>query len=430
MLLNVLVFLNYDYNIVLYILGGSDIFNNLSNVNTVPAHYNAGSAKGGANNDTLFILVGATNILVENKDVYKFDPQNNSWSTPIITGEPPTIIIDASTAVIDRNGRMYLWAGGGLSFYIFDTINLVWTKGSSVGAPNVVNVATLLPDNKIFYIVENDSSQVLIYNTINNIWTSHITSGIIPNKFGMSAVLGLDGQRIIIFGGLDNTITTTIISEGPLYELSLINFEWRIPKTSGPTPEAFRSGHRANVIGNYMVISFGISYITDNDILLLDISNVSEYIWTNEFKTSSSSLVRTSASVPIKPSPSLSSLSPLSPLSPSQKSENNNSNITGIVIGSMIGGALLSFLGVLLYNKCCKRRNGNEIAHPVRLPTESNYNNVRTDNHGQEIPAGNHHNTQPGRIDYHGQEITSTLTESHYNIQPERNDYYPGREIE
>ncbi|CAB4389117.1 unnamed protein product [Rhizophagus irregularis] len=402
----------------------------LSNVNTVPAHYNAGSAKGGANNDTLFILVGATNILVENKDVYKFDPQNNSWSTPIITGEPPTIIIDASTAVIDRNGRMYLWAGGGLSFYIFDTINLVWTKGSSVGAPNVVNVATLLPDNKIFYIVENDSSQVLIYNTINNIWTSHITSGIIPNKFGMSAVLGLDGQRIIIFGGLDNTITTTIISEGPLYELSLINFEWRIPKTSGPTPEAFRSGHRANVIGNYMVISFGISYITDNDILLLDISNVSEYIWTNEFKTSSSSLVRTSASVPIKPSPSLSSLSPLSPLSPSQKSENNNSNITGIVIGSMIGGALLSFLGVLLYNKCCKRRNGNEIAHPVRLPTESNYNNVRTDNHGQEIPAGNHHNTQPGRIDYHGQEITSTLTESHYNIQPERNDYYPGREIE
>jgi hypothetical protein len=188
----------------LYILGGSDIFNSnvgkdffyidfsvpfntrnllstdLTNVNTVPAHYNAGSAKGGANNDTLFILVGATNILFENKDVYRFDPQNNSWSIPIITGEPPTIIIDASTAVIDRNGRMYLWAGGGLSFYIFDTINLVWTKGSSVGAPNVVNVATLLPDNKIFYIGKLGLSVILCdSNIIYYFYISHLFFGLI-----------------------------------------------------------------------------------------------------------------------------------------------------------------------------------------------------------------------------------------------------------
>jgi len=60
----------------------------------------------------------------------------------------------------------------------------------------------------------------------------------------------LDGQRIIIFGG----ITTSEIS---LYVLDIINFEWYIPKTSGNEPSS-RGGHKANVIGKYMVISFGM----------------------------------------------------------------------------------------------------------------------------------------------------------------------------
>jgi len=59
----------------------------------------------------------------------------------------------------------------------------------------------------------------------------------------------LDGKRIIIFGGY---FTYT----EPLYVLDLINFEWYIPKVSGKIPSS-RYWHRANVIGKYMVISFG-----------------------------------------------------------------------------------------------------------------------------------------------------------------------------
>jgi len=60
----------------------------------------------------------------------------------------------------------------------------------------------------------------------------------------------LDGQRIIIFGG----ITTSEIS---LYVLDLIKFEWYIPNVSGKNPSS-RIYHKANVIGKYMVISFGM----------------------------------------------------------------------------------------------------------------------------------------------------------------------------
>ena len=64
----------------------------------------------------------------------------------------------------------------------------------------------------------------------------------------------MDGQRIIIFGGILNANFDQ--PQDPLYVLNLINFEWYIPKTSGKIPGS-RFWHQANVIGKYMVISFG-----------------------------------------------------------------------------------------------------------------------------------------------------------------------------
>ena len=63
-------------------------------------------------------------------------------------------------------------------------------------------------------------------------------------------LIGLDGQSVIIFGG------DRIPSSDALYVLNLNNFNWFIPKTSGKIPGR-RSDHKANVIGKYMVISFG-----------------------------------------------------------------------------------------------------------------------------------------------------------------------------
>ena len=67
-------------------------------------------------------------------------------------------------------------------------------------------------------------------------------------------IKGLDGQRIIIFGG-------TNFDQDSLYVLDLKNFEWYIPKISGKLPSS-RFWHQANVIGKYMVISFGKYHIS------------------------------------------------------------------------------------------------------------------------------------------------------------------------
>ncbi|EXX69140.1 uncharacterized protein OCT59_011319 [Rhizophagus irregularis] len=383
----------------LYILGGSSInevgkdffyidfsvsFNiqnliltDLSNINIIPSHFGAGSARGGANNDTLFICGGVGNISADKVElVYTFNTQSSSWTTPVTTGVIP-ILFDASIGIIDYNGKMYFWDGIGDIIAILDTKNLIWETRSSIGAPNIglKSTATLLPDNKIIYMDSSSSSliQVYIYDTVNDTWSTKITSGIVPPKrLGASAVLGLDGQRVIIYGG---SITESVDS---LYELNLINSEWRIPKTSGQTP-ASREYHRANVIGNYMVITFGMFYQPpENDILLLDISNVNEYIWTNEFNPFPSSIVNTSASVPSD--------------SPSQSVTSHNSNIVGIIIGSLVAGALLSFVGSYLYRWNKNRNNKNE----------SNLNNNQATN-----------NNQAERINYYpGQEIIQPRSSS------------------
>ncbi|POG64688.1 hypothetical protein GLOIN_2v1806167 [Rhizophagus irregularis DAOM 181602=DAOM 197198] len=123
-------------------------------------------------------------------------------------------------------------------------------------------------------------NEVYLYDTIQDNWSIKTTSGYIPSRrFAFSAVLSLDGQKIIIFGGKWTTNLTA------LYELDLTNFNWYIPKVSGQIQDP-RYWHKANVIGKYMVISFGCCYdqSIESDILLLDISNDQEYVWTTNFE--------------------------------------------------------------------------------------------------------------------------------------------------
>ncbi|GBB83807.1 hypothetical protein RclHR1_10470012 [Rhizophagus clarus] len=370
----------------LYILGGDDggkdffyidfsapfntqnlLIEDLSSVNTIPERSNAVSAKGGANNNTLFICGGG-----EGEMVYTFNPQNNLWIIPKIAGQvPPPPSLYNTTGIIDYNGIMYFWDGIGSNMIILDTIKLIWKKGSSLGAPNNGHgsAATLLPDNKIIYMggaLDKSTlmNQVYIYDTVNDNWSTKITSGTVPStRYGLSAVLGLDGQRVIVFGGFENTVTSNLSSQNQLYELSLINFEWRIPKTSGQTP-SYRAFHSANVIKDYMVITFGSFSSTENDVLLLRINNYDEYIWTNEFNPSSN---MPTASMPPSSLPTISSQ-----LLMQQSDSGTNLKIVGIIFGSLVGLALLYF--IVLWT--CRKRNNNK-----QGPSD----NENIHNHGREI---------------------------------------------
>ncbi|RIA87838.1 hypothetical protein C1645_877781 [Glomus cerebriforme] len=124
-----------------------------------------------------------------------------------------------------------------------------------------------------------------------------VSGGFFTQNCGFSIVLGLDGQRIITFGSFID------LTE---YVLFVTNFNWYIPNISGkiPTP---RKWHQANIC-NY-------DKSVESDILLLDISNNDEYVWTTTFDPSASNNTVTTSSLPT----SSSSL----PLQSSIKSNNN-----------------------------------------------------------------------------------------------------------
>ncbi|RIA87841.1 hypothetical protein C1645_853641 [Glomus cerebriforme] len=411
------------------------LWQDLSYIDMLPQHANAASVKGGANNDTLF-LYGGNNLTMAL--VYTFDPHSITWGIPKILGDSP-IRTRGLTGVIN-NGKMYLWSGmDTLANYnfvnvmlILDTINLSWGKGSLVNSPTPRGYygATLLPNNNIIYIGGyNDKtltsdpkslniitgnaltlSEAYIYDTINDNWSTKITSGKIPsNRDGFSAILSLDGQRIIIYGGefinpgyLDTT----------LYVLDLTNFNWYVPNISGsiPTPRAW---HKANVIGKYMVISFGRGYdkSIESDILLLDISNNKEYIWTMTFDPT----VPNNTTPPSSPS--------TSQLSSSQIS---SSQLSGTIVGSLFGGLLFSFGVFFLYkwNKNKQKQKDESNSEEITNPTKRNIHNYNQainndyNNHEQEIiqipineNSTNHESVIPTPViinKNYGQEIIQT----------------------
>ncbi|CAI2165723.1 10974_t:CDS:2 [Funneliformis geosporum] len=201
-------------------------WNDLTNINTVPSHFDGITANGGIKNNTLFLFGGTSNG--DNMDlVYTFDTQMNSWNVPVITGNANRktnlfASVDALGKIYYFNGFTFSSNSNELDFVILDTINFSWGRGNITNAPsaNQDYGSTILPNQNIIYLGG-------IFN-------------------------GLDGQRIIIFGGIDVKENTE-----SLYELDLTNFVWSIPTVTGKKPSN-RHGHRANLIEKYMLAGLGV----------------------------------------------------------------------------------------------------------------------------------------------------------------------------
>ena len=101
----------------------------------------------------------------------------------------------------------------------------------------------------------------------------------------------------------------------------------------------------------------------EDDVLLLDISNNDEYIWTTNFVPQSASPSSVSSS---------SNPSSLVPSSSVSQSSSNTGVIVGAVIGSVFGGILLA-IGSFIFYKGYK--NNREQNKAIPTPGNSNYSN-------------------------------------------------------
>ncbi|CAB5391699.1 unnamed protein product [Rhizophagus irregularis] len=287
---------------------------------------------GGVKNETIFFFNNERdNAIKSDPPVHSYNSPNNVWNTQSFSGVRP-IGRNQMRVVTDYSGKTYLLTGFDFTvqgvkrsdgLFVCDTINLNCAiKDASVFSRLGYGV-TLLPNGNL------------------DRWDSKITTGNIPPKdVGITTVLGLNGDKIILFGGFNG-------DNNDLYVLDTTSFEWYVPKVRGKGPVFKRGEHCANVIGKYMVVTFGSNGVVsskykdsgESDVLLLDISNDSEYVWTNSFDPT---------------------LPATKSASPEQLSSNPKTNIS-VIVGCVVGVILLiGIISIVAFLFIKRRKNTNK----------------------------------------------------------------------
>ncbi|CAG8506496.1 17417_t:CDS:2 [Funneliformis caledonium] len=331
-------------------------WNDITSTNIVPAH---SAAASGTSNGALILYGG--NVFAEKTKmdlIYMFNALNNTWmNVPKLNDEK---LRKSDLKGISVNDRIYLF--GGMynktltnSMVIFDPVNLGFTTGILINAPapRMRHGATLLPNRQIAYFGGMDDfgvkfplNEIHFYDTMSDSWSKKDATGRVPSgRDAFSSVLGLDGKRLIIFGGFQ------MAPADALHVLDLTNMLWTVPNITGKLPMS-RYHHQANVVGRFMVISFGKDYdqTIDNDVLLLDISNNDNYVWTNSFDTQ----------LP----------NPLSLKGKPSSTTNKSILISASVVSIIIFGFLV-LTGVFLYKSHKKKQNRAKILRVPGLDTSN-----------------------------------------------------------
>ncbi|GES75003.1 hypothetical protein GLOIN_2v1875867 [Rhizophagus clarus] len=200
---------------------------------------------GGVNNDTIFFFNnGVDDAKKLISPVHSYNSSNNVWNTQTLSGIRP-IGTSQMRVVTDNNGKTYLLAE--LDFTL-----------QGVTSSNGLFIFYMGGRDGNYSAIPDGFKMIFLYDTINDKWDSKTTTGDFPPPdYGITTVLGLNGDKIILFG---------VKGVGPTYR-------------------------RANVIGKYMVVTFGFNDALsakykqngESDVLLLDVSNDSEYVWTTSF---------------------------------------------------------------------------------------------------------------------------------------------------
>ncbi|EXX71597.1 galactose oxidase [Rhizophagus irregularis] len=252
--------------------------------------------------DTLILFPGEYNDPnLEDPTVYTYKLSLRQWNS-FTTANPPSLNYHSQTQTVCdvRTGTMYIFGGirpkpdtTNKFMNILDTSTLVW-QNISIDFARFDHTGTLLPNGNIIYIGGSlpdgkgfaEMSELLLYNTNNNTWTSMNAIGNPPTPRAYhSAVLTQDG-RIIVYGGLTK-------EGGPakddlvILDTSQADYTWSKAYVSTNSPLS-RYYHTATLVGYYMIVAFGKNDIklplpTSNEVFILDTHDKSNYKWITEF---------------------------------------------------------------------------------------------------------------------------------------------------
>ncbi|CAJ0838972.1 2162_t:CDS:2 [Entrophospora sp. SA101] len=279
-------------------------------------------------NNNLYVMGGFSNGLPSREffslDLSQpFDATTPPWKDLTTTSPLPVSISWAKARVAPETRREFasvsdpltgkLYIHGGLydlsvptniyfnNFFILDGNNLSWSQigktGPNIPPSRIDHAAVLIANGVIVFIGGREYSitpkasitALTLYDTKTDTWDLMTTVGglDINSRIGHTAVYAANGQ-IIVYGGCTPALELTPTPELAVLDTTIKPFKWITPPVTTPeAPINSVTHHQADLIGDYMVVTFG--NITNKFGPLLKASNsiqilnIVDYKWVKSF---------------------------------------------------------------------------------------------------------------------------------------------------
>ncbi|KAI7873939.1 uncharacterized protein EV154DRAFT_578509 [Mucor mucedo] len=254
------------------------------------------------NNNNMYLLGGSTSASSTQMPAlqsYQYSFESNTW-----TASPNNSLVITNTtlfpynrklhtATYDNQNGIYIFGGafnGSIifnDFFYLDITTQQYTRLPTTGIPQYGHTASLLSNGKLVIIggvvedpdgdrILQSMSSVFVFDTKSRTWENvNVTrQGFIPSARTSHSAIVTSDDRIIIFGGSNESIERQSMYLNAIGILDTKNWTWSTPDASGIPPFRRSSASAGLLNGNYLTVAFGASRnLFFNDINIYDITH-------------------------------------------------------------------------------------------------------------------------------------------------------------
>ncbi|CAH1760501.1 1449_t:CDS:2 [Entrophospora sp. SA101] len=241
----------------------------LTETSQLPVFSSWAKASFNTNNDTIFLFGGLMLDAVTGDNnlksvVYTHDFKSNQWlvNPPAFQGMAPERRREFSSVSDPLTGKLYIHGGANdmkvttivifKDFFTLDGDTLSWkligTAALNMPSPRIDHASVLIDNGIIVFIGGRESLTADTWNLM-----TIVGGPVVDSRTGHTAVYA--NGKVIVYGGSTTMQDTTPIPELVVLDTTTKPFKWITPPVTTPeVPINSVTCHKANLIGNYMVV--------------------------------------------------------------------------------------------------------------------------------------------------------------------------------
>lgn len=255
-------------------------FNDIFNYNTSNGRFTQAKVNGNPPNISkhtavtikgIIYVFGGYDGLANRFELFRYDPAEQTWTSPVTHGDRPAPRSNHCSAVIDN--RMYIFGGlqrvendlvDSNDLHYMDVDTMTWHTPQVTGdipLPRCGHKMTTI-DGKLYLFGGGNGdgwtrkfNDVHVFDPISNAWTEMKTTGVAADSTTFASVWSF-GRFLFVFGGGKFTDTSTVTNE--VFTLDTVTCHWTKQSVQG-TPPTARDDCTTNILGDTIYLMHGFN---------------------------------------------------------------------------------------------------------------------------------------------------------------------------